>query len=220
MNIKARDYFRYSSNRGLAWDMGLTWRPVQQMGLVVSVLDLGWIDWRSDVENFRMQGELEFKGIDLNDYFNDNDFPNPFETLLDSIKNIFEVEETSHRYRTQIPTKFFIGSSWDFDLKNQVALILRGDVLYGKLYPAYSLSYKFQPVEAFAVSTAWSVMHNSFWNLGAGMHANAGPVQFYLMADNIIGFFKPHTLKTANIHFGINLVFRYRNPKIFYDTIE
>jgi hypothetical protein len=39
-----------------------------------------------------------------------------------------------------------------------------------------------------------------------GFAINGGPVQFYLMSDNVIGFFAPHATKNWHVRTGINFL--------------
>lgn len=198
------NYLGNQRNFGFALDMGLSWKPINELILAVSVIDLGHIDWRSEVENFSVKGTYEFQGISLQELFEEED---PFANTLDSITDIFNVEETTLGYRTTLPTKLNLSAGYDLNARHHLGALIRGTIYHGRLYHAYTVSYNYNPLEMLGFSLAWSVINNNFLNLGAGMKVNMGPVQFYLAGDNFLGLVQPHAAQSANVHLGLNLIF-------------
>lgn len=212
-DFSSRNYMTSTSNLGFALDLGGSWKPMENLTLAASVLDLGFIDWKQGVENFHMDGEFEFTGVDINELITDDGYLLSFDNLLDSIKDVFDIEETTRGYRTSLSSRMIIGGAYDFSKKHKVGLLFNGSYFRGYLYPTYNLSYNFKPVDAFGVSVSYSVVHNNFHNIGAGMHINMGAVQFYLAGDNFLGMLQPHTMQATNVQLGLNLVFGYRKKE-------
>ncbi len=205
------DYITNTQNMGFGLDLGMVYRPNDRFTLALSALDLGYIDWSQGVENFTMKGEFEFDGVDLNDFFgNDDDNGNGFEELLDSLKNVFDIEEPAKNYRSFLGPKIFLSGGYDLSPRHKMGLLARADFYQGEMYPSFTASYNFKPVNAIGFSLAYSVIHWNYNNLGAGFNLNLGPLQIYAVADNIFGAMRPHTIQTANLHFGVNWVFGYR----------
>ncbi len=198
------DYLGNQQNFGFALDMGLSWKPVHELILAASVIDLGHIDWRSGVENFAVKGDYAFRGISLQELFEEED---PFANTLDSITDIFNVEETTLGYRTTLPTKINLSAGYDLNARHHLGALIRGTIYHGQVYPAYTLSYNYNPMKMLGFSLAWSVINNTFINLGAGMKVDMGPVQFYLAGDNFLGMMQPHAAQATNVHLGFNLIF-------------
>ncbi len=203
------DYLTNRQNLGLAIDLGASFRISDKFSVAVSLVDLGLIDWKSDVENFRMRGEFEFTGIDFNDFFgSEND--NSFEQLTDSILDIFDVEETTNAYRTMLPPKFFVSAAFTPGRKHRFAILGRGEYYAGTIYPSFTASYNLQVAPMLGTSVSYSVIHWNYNNVGFGLHLNLGPLQFYTVLDNFLGALRPHTIQTATVHFGLNIVTHYR----------
>jgi hypothetical protein len=59
-------------------------------------------------------------------------------------------------------------------------------------------------------SVSYSVIHWNYNNVGFGLHLNLGPLQLYTVVDNFLGGLRPHTIQTATVHFGLNIVTHYR----------
>ncbi len=203
------NYLTNTQNLGLAIDLGASFRLSDKFTLAFSLVDLGLIDWKSDVENFRMRGEFEFTGIDFNDFFGSEN-GSGFEQLTDSILDIFDVEETTNAYRTMLPPKLFVSAAFSPGRKHKFALLGRGEYLAGTIYPSFTASYNLQVAPMLGTSVSYSVIHWNYNNVGFGLHLNLGPLQFYTVVDNFLGGLRPHTIQTATVHFGLNIVTHYR----------
>lgn len=205
-----RDYLTNTRNMGVAFDLGAVYQINDQFEVALSVRDLGFISWRQDVENFALHGEFEFEGIDFNDFFSSDD-DDQFEQLFDSIVDLFEIEETARSYRRMISPTIFAAGAYNLTDMHKFGALVRTQFFAGRAHPSFTLSYNFQPISQFGTSLAYSVIHGNFSNVGFGAHVNMGPVQIYTVTDNILGFMRPHTLQTATIHFGLNVVIRSRD---------
>lgn len=203
------NYVTNTGNLGFAIDLGANFKISENFNVAFSIVDLGLIDWKSDVENFRMQGEFEYNGIDFNDFFGE-DNEDPFEQIIDSIQGVFDIEETTNSYRTMLPTKLFVSAAYSPARKHKFALLARGEYFSGTLYPSFTASYNLQVAPMLGTSLSYSVIHWNYNNIGFGLHLNLGPLQVYTVVDNFLGGLRPHTLQTATIHFGLNIVTGYR----------
>ncbi|MCT4603808.1 MAG: hypothetical protein N4A59_13035, partial [Marinifilum sp.] len=56
--------------------------------------------------------------------------------------------------------------------------------------------------------------NNSYNNIGFGLTAKLGPLQFYTVTDNVMAAIKPNSMQTANIRFGFNLLFGCKGWKV------
>ena len=69
---------------------------------------------------------------------------------------------------------------------------------------------------AFQYTVSYSIINNTFNNIGAGLSARLGPVQLYLVSDNVFHMVFPANLQTTNLRVGINLAFydkKVKKPK-------
>ncbi len=213
--IDAIKFITNTKNMGIAIDLGGQYKINELFTVAASVVDLGFIRWRSDAENFAMKGAFEFDGIEVDNIFSsDDENTDTFGGLLDSIKDVFNIDETMETYRTMIPTKVFVSGAFHPTEFHKFALLGRGGFYSGNFYPSVTLSYNYQPIPQFATTLSYSVIHGNFSNAGLGFHINLGPLQLYAVADNLIPAMRPHTLQTATVHFGLNIVTGYRHKGI------
>jgi hypothetical protein len=214
-DVDPLDFATNRQNTGFAIDLGASYVINDLFTVAASMIDLGFIRWKSDVENFAVNGEFEFRGIEFNDFFrseDDEDY-DPFEGLLDSILDIFDIKETTNAYRTNLNTKIFASVAFHPGKAHKFALLGRGEFYYGNFYPSFTVSYNWQPISQVGTSLSYSLIHGNFNNVGAGLHLNLGPFQFFTVFDNFWPALKPHTLQIATVHFGMNIVVGYRTKK-------
>jgi hypothetical protein len=208
------DYISNFNNRGGAIDIGLTYKPVDRLTLALSATDLGFIDWKHGVENFSMNGEFEFKGIDVLRWTDEaEEGESSADQFLDSLRTIFDITETANAYRQKLPARFYFSAAYDLTPRQKIGILSRAELYNGQLYPSFTFSYNVMPIHAFSMAVSYSVIHWNYRNLGLGFNLNLGPLQIYLVSDNIFGGFQPHTMQHFNARLGLNWVFGYRPKK-------
>jgi hypothetical protein len=58
------------------------------------------------------------------------------------------------------------------------------------------------------------MINKSFVNGGLGLTLNGGPLQFYAVADNLLGIIKYQNANTIDFRTGINLTFRRKDKQV------
>lgn len=200
-----QNYLTQTANMGFAIDLGAAYELNEQFTFAASIRDLGFINWKRDAENFRVNGDVEFKGLDFNEVFGSDNNDTDFEEITDSIIDLFNLQETTNAYTLMMGPKFFISAAYNLTPMHKFALLGRGELFAGDFYPSLTASYNFQPINRFGSTLSYSIIHGNFHNLGLGFHVNIWPVQLYVVADNYIPALQPHTFQTFNIHFGLNI---------------
>lgn len=205
------DFATSTQNMGMAFDIGAHYKITERFSLGFSLLDWGHINWKRDVENFAATGTFDFKGFDFNDFFKEDS--DAFDNLLDSIRDIFDIQETRSTFKTKIPAKVFLSGHYELSKRHSLGLLARAEFSDGPLRRSFTASYHAQPLRSFGYTLAWSVIENNYSNMGLGFHINIGPLQFYLVGDNLWPALRPHTMQTATVHLGLNWVAAYREKK-------
>jgi hypothetical protein len=199
-------------NLGAALDLGFVLHPAGRFSFAVSVLDLGFIDWKDGVENYIITGSSEFDGIDPEHFFNSR-FISNMESFLDGIPDYFQVRLTQSKYRSTLSPKVLGSVGMALSERHQLALLSRNLFYNGRVFPSFTFSYNVKPSDATGFSLSYSVANRSYANIGLGMYANLGPFQFYVVGDNLLGFIIPNHAHWNSLHLGFNWVFGYR-PEI------
>ena len=228
------DFVLNTGNVGVAVDIGAVYNLGDYFTLSASVVDIGYINWKQDVYNFVSKGTYDFEGIDLSTEFDvndDRDLEDVADAMLDSIADIFKPLSQEESYMIMLPTKIYLGGTFNVCEKLNLGLLSRSQIYKGKIQQAFTISANTNLGNALITSVSYTMSNNSYNNMGVGLSLRGGPFQFYLVSDHIpVTFNKfqfeddgdvtsfpfPTDLKRINIRVGLNFVFGC-NPKRFKD---
>ncbi|MFN8144099.1 MAG: DUF5723 family protein [Bacteroidia bacterium] len=201
-----KNYLFHKKNRGFAIDLGGTYKPNETWTFSASVLDLGYIKWKNDVRNYRTSaGQYDFNGVDLKSFLNDT--TSNIQGALDSLGNVFKAKETRNSYKTNLPTQVNLSSTYTIDDNSFAGALVHGEFFKKTIQPTVTLSYNRKVGRHLALAGSYSYINHTFDNIGLGFSVNAGPVQLYVVSDNVLGAIAPLDHNNSHFHFGINLIF-------------
>ncbi|WP_222984911.1 DUF5723 family protein [Flagellimonas meishanensis] len=217
-------------NLGLGLDLGFSYNLNPQTTITGSILDLGFIYQSKDVKNYTLRGRAETEGItvflpdDVNEI--DNDL---WQDLVDDIEESLPYGENSSGYLSFRPLKAYGSIRYDFgqgQSKNENCgcgiNVVSGqnqefykNSVGGQLYlikrprgfqPALTGFYQKRLGRAFSMKTTYTVDKYSFTNVGLGLNFQAGPVNFYILGDNLLGYQNIAGSHYASLQFGFNII--------------
>lgn len=206
-------FFSGTNNKGFAFDLGATYQFDEKTTFYASILDIGGIKWNDTYELYQ-DATFDWKGGDWSQSGNSND-PNyreiedVMEDLTDSISDAFRFRDKTGSYSRALPTKIYLGGSYELNKRINVGAVSRTEIYDGKLRPSLTLSANTRVIRNFSASLSYSMVNSSYNNIGVGVAAKLGPFQLYAVSDNVLAM-NPNTAKTANIRFGMNMMFGCR----------
>jgi hypothetical protein len=230
-DLTTPDYINaITGNFGLGVDMGIHIKPVENLTLSASILDLGYIRWKNYTYNlvqdtrFVFDPEVTFEQSDsgvVTKIWGETDFG---EAILDSLENSFinNSSETETAYTTFLPVKIYLGVKYDIIDQISVSLLSRSEIYKGRLRQQLSLSANFYPIHMVSASLNYTIMNRTFNNFGVGLALKAGPFNWYIISDNIPLVYAreineniiiPHKARAVNLRIGFNLVFACQKEK-------
>ncbi len=206
-----------SRNRGMAMSFGATYQLIPKVVLSASIVDLGYINWKDNVQNYETvdpNRKAEFYGLKIQDLFGDNPkTDSSFIVIRDSIIDKLKLKSTHNSYRTNLPTSFYLGGNFWLTKRHNFGVLFYGNYFQKKLNPAITLSYNGKLTKVLGVSVSYSMINKSFVNGGVGLTLNGGPFQYYLVADNVLGMIKYKNANTVDLRTGINFTFRRKDKQ-------
>lgn len=198
----------FPENQGFGIDLGGTYDINDKFQVSASVIDLGFINWKANVQDLRSEGFFEFDGVDADLAADQPVDENIFEDIQDSIFEAFEFDTIpGESYRRALSSRIFIGGNYRISEKHSVGALIQSRFFDGQIYNNYSVNYVGRVSRAFQYTVSYSIINNTFNNIGAGLSARLGPVQLYLVSDNVLHMIFPASLQTTNLRLGINLAF-------------
>lgn len=205
------NYLLAKNNHGFGLDLSGSYQLTDKLNINASVLDIGYISWKSDVKNYVNDGgEFNFNGIDIDEFILnevDSSGNTSFDRVIDSLSDAFELTEETKSYTSTLTSRIYLGASYKISEKGMVGGLLQTEFFKSKINPSISLSYQHKFSNLFHASASYTIINNSYNNLGGGIIFHPGPVQLYVIADNILGAFQPQNARHMQIRAGINLVF-------------
>jgi hypothetical protein len=204
----------FPGNNGFGIDLGLSYRFNEHVDVSASVLDIGFITWKTNNMTFvsHNPGEaFSFNGLTLDDFVDMlGNLDNFGEKLTDSVADLINIDTVyGGKYTTWLPVKYNLSGSYSINDHHRFNLLLNGISWAGRFNPALSVSYYFQAPGIFGFMVSYNLYNNQYTNIGAGLSLNAGPIQLYVVSDNIPGLVYYKGTNNSSVQFGINIsVFR------------
>ncbi|HEX7412496.1 MAG TPA: DUF5723 family protein [Bacteroidia bacterium] len=205
-------------NHGAAIDLGATYKLNDKFSFSASIIDLGFINWKEYTTNYTtLHQKVQYNGVGINKA-DSVTFGQSTQNFGDSLAKSFGYQQNHASYRTMLTTQFYLGGNYWLNDKNNVGLLLHGAYANKQLNPAMCLSFNNKVGRWFSASVSYSILNRSYDNVGLGL-AFTGPIQFYVVSDNIISFLVfdkyqtgssssvmvPAYSKNINLRFGINI---------------
>ncbi len=202
-------------NLGLGIDLGIDYKPSERWHLSASVLDIGYIKWTDEVHEASYKSTYDYTYQEVNpfdflDDSGDSNLDSTFSVLADTLSGAFEFTP-GEAYSRRLHTKLFVGASWYVTPKINFGLLSRTDFLRDKVVEQVTASANFAAGRFLNFTLSYSYVNSYFKNIGAGISFNAGPLNLYVISDNTLNLlFWPQEAQSANLWFGMNLVFGYK----------
>lgn len=191
-------------NFGFGIDLGATYEINKKFEVSASVLDLGMIHWKESTVNYQTDNlDFRFEGVDLNQYLNDSTeyFTRLTDTLLAKVDNDIQ----PGAYTSGLNTRFYLGAKYNVNQWLSIGVTSFNQIIGRKFRSAFILSGTFQLRNWLGLTANYNIYGGSWANIGLGLSLRGGPIQFFVMTDNILAI---NYLGVKNIHasFGINLL--------------
>lgn len=199
------------SNNGFAFDLGAAYQLTEKINISASVVDVGFISWKSEVTNFKSTNEdatFTFSGLEVNNLFSKDSTSGSksgVDKIIDSLKTKFDLETQHNSYRTSLSSQFYLGATYALLPKHKVGILFTGYYFNSELHPATTLSYNMRVGRWLNLAANYSIMNRSYNNVGLGLAFNAGPAQWQFITDNVLGIVKPQDMKQFNLRMGFTI---------------
>lgn len=224
------------SGYGAGCDLGVTFKPLTNLTISASVIDLGFIHWRSNAQNINYKINYSFNGVGQIDSITGlnsfqpliNKFSNG-NVLADSLIKVLQtsstITKTFNSYSTSIPTKVNFGAEYKLeDYPLSVGLLSTTTFFNSTINEKITTSINVKPIKWLDTSLSYSLLEGQFSSIGAGIGLRTGIIYWFVAADYIsfqkttialkkissqywdVNLAIPYNTKNCNFAFGISLV--------------
>jgi len=202
----------FSQNAGFAIDFGAVYRINKELRVSVSVTDLGFIRWKSTPLNMSLKsvGNADILLNNVSEELISDLIKKGINISLDSMITIANTNFAMKRmdaFTTMITSKFMADCYFDLTPHNRFIAQFKGYLVGNKFLPQFTVAYNGTFFDAIDVVVSYSMMKNSFANLGVGAGFRIGPLHLYVGTDNIIVAKKLFNTTKVNLTAGLLLDF-------------
>ena len=212
---KRFNIMNYLKNYGTGIDLGAEYYINERFGVAAAINDFGFIHWNNntvhftgsvnDVGSMYESGAFVFDGInsaELQNLINDEDY---LDKYLDTLTQYFGLQsENLKGYNTMLNTTLLVRGYYNIDAQNRLSAQLQGYCSGIGFRPALTLAYNGSFNDLFDVVATYTMMPQSYGNIGLGLSANLGGFQIFVASNNVLGFFNPANTRTLNAQIGIS----------------
>jgi hypothetical protein len=148
--------------------------------------------------------------VPINNVFtaNDSSAASSIAEFQDTVRAQFNTEVSNQSFTTVLPAQFFLGFSQSFfEERLSLSLVGNGVVYNGYFRGGARLGATVTVRKILGLTANYGIYGNSPVNVGFGFSVSPGPVQFYVLTDNVIGVPLWDKHKNVHLRFGFNLTF-------------
>ncbi|MFT5724692.1 MAG: hypothetical protein ACI9JN_001813 [Bacteroidia bacterium] len=199
-----------SSNRGMAIDLGVVYRPTKKITVSASIINLGKITWNTNTYNWKSKNpnaSYVFNGLNPDNAlaFKGEDFNAAMTEFTDTLKSTFDLDTNTNTFKTGLFAQFYLGGNYNLTKNHNAGILLHGSFYKKTIDPAITLSWNSKLTKIVGISATYSIANNSFVNAGLGLSLNLGPIQTYFVSDNLVGIIAHKHVNTINLRTGMNV---------------
>ncbi len=176
----------FSSNNGVAFDLGISYQVNEALQLSASILDLGSISWKDQSSKYTSRGNFTYDGFDLDEFLLNDSVE--FEVKLDTLEEVFAFTKSAVEGETTLGTKMYLAGEYKINDKINVgALIYSNDISFSEI--AIGLNVQYRLGKSSRVGLNYGYRKGSFSNLGLQFASRLGPFVVFANTDNLISVF-------------------------------
>jgi hypothetical protein len=190
-------------NMGFSTDLGFIKEVDELVTVSGSILDLGFISWKTNATAFIQDGTYTYKGP-IGDSIDNENY---VENLTRIIQEEFGITTSQKSYMQPLSPRIYLGATYKLRDDLTAGVLGTAKINRYKITKGLTLSLNKQFSEKFTGSVSYSYLYNDLRNLGLGVKIGKNPLQFYAVSDNVLGFFNLAATHTANLRFGLHLNF-------------
>ena len=196
-------------NFGLGLDLGAVYTWSDKLEFSASLIDLGYINWKENPQTFAVKGSYFYDGYNFQPSLTEDKelITKNNDSLKSSVINIFYPSLQKTSYNSYLTPKLYLGGSYTFNEKIRTSALLRVAFFQHDFHPSLTLSGNFRITRWFETVASYSMINNTYTNIGAGFAIKGKWFQTFIITDNIFGFIWPQSTRNINLRLGMNLVF-------------
>lgn len=199
-------YLMNNGNPGIGVDLGFKYRITPRLTVSMSMMDLGKINWKSNLNSKFFEGEYQITNYQVPTQINENGkeviTKSSSDAISDDISNLFNLVYDRETFSTTLPLSLYSSVSYRINPKVQINLLNKYVVIKDMNYNSSSLTANFNVNKNLSINTGYAIIGNSFNNVPLALLFKKDFGQIYFGTDNLAAFLFPNLSDFAGFSFG------------------
>jgi len=210
-------YMMNSGNPGIGVDLGIKYKINPKLSVSMSIIDLGKIFWKTNLNSKIFDGDYPIKTASLDP----PSLVNGVEVITkssdsisftNSFSSIFQLTNDGTRFSTPLPVSIYAGLSYQIKPTIKINLVDRFIRLKDMNHNSFSIFAKFDVSKELTVNTGYSIIGSAYNNIPLAVQLNRDFGQIYVGTDNLLAFVVPSISEFSGITIGTSFyLFRKRS---------
>lgn len=201
-----KNYLMNNGNPGVGIDLGIRYKITPKITFSASIIDLGSIRWKTNLNSKNFNGTYYFKPSSIQNYIENG--KEMIAKTADSISftkdfsNVFKLTYIKSPFSTPIPLTIYSALSYKVNPKLKLHLVDRNILMKEFNHHAISATASFEPRKNITINTGLAAIGNNFGNVPMAVLLNYDFGQIYAGTDNILSFITPSASEFSGLTFG------------------
>lgn len=195
-----------SGNPGIGLDLGFKVRINPDLTLSMSMIDLGKINWKTNLNSKNFAGEYRLHRSSVTSNINGGveiitkKLGNY--SISDSISNLFDLTYDRSAFSRSLPVTVYSGLQYQINPSLRISLVDKYVFIKDLNYNSFSITANFDLNKQLSVNTGYAIIGNSYNNIPIALLVRKDFGQIYIGTDNLLSFILPSVSDYAGFTFG------------------
>jgi hypothetical protein len=204
---KTPSYLMNSGNPGIGVDLGINYRIMPDLTLSMSVIDLGEINWKNNLNSKSFNGQYSFPPGSTRDSITQTGVrmikrTESNNSLIDTISSKLSLDIDPSTFGRPMPITIYSGLKYQINPSLKISIVDKYVILKNMNYNSFSLLASFDMNQKLTVSTGYPIIGNTYKNISLALLFKKDFGQIYIGTDNLLAFVIPAFSDFAGISFG------------------
>jgi hypothetical protein len=217
------DYLMNSGNPGFGIDLGAKYQISPELSVSASLIDIGKINWKKNLNSKNFDGDFLFKGWSV-EPIKENGVHLLSKTsdsisFAENASSLFQVKPSKETFSTTIPLTFYAGINYRLNPIVQFNLTERFIRIKDMNHNSFSFTANIELNNRITLNTGLAAIGNSYDNIPIAFLFNPDFGQVYLATDNILSLITPETSEYTGFSVGA-CFYLFRKRDLYSDPTK
>lgn len=197
-------YLTNSKNFGTGFDIGLTYKINPDLTFSASVVDVGKINWKSNLNRITFNGNYKFPAVFIVSSDGKTVSKNSgFSNETTDFNELYKINIDESSFSTRLPVNFYAGLKYRINPKLNLSMVDRFIDYKSMSLNSISATGIYAIKKNLSLSSGFAIIGRSYLNMPFALLYNGGSGQYYIGMDNLLSMIVPSSAEFSGITFGM-----------------